>query len=59
MKKQEIIAMLDRFSDEINPEELIDELYLKAKLERSEQAIASGNTIHHDDVIKRSREWFK
>jgi len=59
MKKQEILAMLERFSDEVNPEEFIDELYLKSKLERSEQAIASGNTIQHDDVIKRSREWFK
>lgn len=59
MKKQEVLAMLDRFADDINPEELIDELYLKAKLDRAEQAIANGNTMRHDDVIKRSQEWFK
>jgi hypothetical protein len=59
VKKEEIIAMLDRFSDDINPEELIDQLYLKGKLDRAEQAIGGGSTMRHDDVIKRSQEWFQ
>ena len=59
MKKREVLAIIDRFAEDINPEELIDELYLKAKLDRSEQAVADGMTIRHDEVIDRSRKWFK
>lgn len=59
MKKQEVMTMLDRFSDEVNPEELIDELYLKAKLEKAEQAVAQGDVVAQDEVVKRSQEWFK
>ena len=59
MKKEEVISMLDRFPDDINPEELIDELYLKVKLEKGEQAVARGDVLGQDAVVDRSREWFK
>ena len=59
MKKQEVMTMLDRFPDDVNPEELIDELYLKAKLEKAEHAVAQGDVVAQDEVVKRSREWFK
>ena len=59
VKKQEILDILDNLSDPIDPEELIGELYLKAKLERAEAAVSKGNVVSHEEVVQRSREWFK
>ena len=35
------------------------QLYLKAKLERAEEAVEQGDVISHAEVVKRSREWFE
>ena len=59
MKKQEVLDILERLPDQIDIEQLIDELYLKAKLERVEAAVARGNVVSQDEVVKRSREWFE
>ena len=59
MKKQEVLDILERLPDQIDIEQLIDELYLKAKLERAEAAVAKGNVVSQDEVVKRSREWFE
>ena len=57
MKKQEVLDILERLPDQIDIEQLIDELYLKAKLERAEAAVAKGNVVSQEEVVKRSREW--
>jgi hypothetical protein len=35
------------------------ELYLKAKLDRAEAAVARGEVISQEEVVERSRQWFK
>ena len=57
MKKQEVLDMLDRFPEDVDPEQLMHELYLKAKLDRAEAAVARGETVPHDEVVQRSRKW--
>jgi len=59
MKKQEVLDILERLPDQIDPEQLIHELYVKAKLERAEAAVAKGDVVAHDEVVRRSREWFE
>ncbi len=59
MKKQEVLDLLDQFADELNAEELMDGLYLKAKLEQAEAAVQRGDVYSQDEVIKRSQQWFK
>jgi len=59
MKKQEVLEMLERLPDQIDPEQLMHELYLKAKLERAEAAISEGDVVTQEEAVKRSREWFK
>lgn len=59
MKKQEMLDILDRLPDEIDPEQLMHELYLKAKLEHAEAAVAQGSVVAHEEVVKRSQEWFE
>lgn len=59
MKKQAVIELLDTFPSEVDTEELIYRLYLKAKLERAEADIKAGKTISHEEVCRQTREWFK
>ncbi len=58
MHKQDVIALLDRLPDPLDPEQLMHELYLKAKIDRAEEAIARGEIVKHEEVVRRSQEWF-
>jgi hypothetical protein len=59
MNKQEVLDMLDELPEEFDPEQLMQHLYLKAKLERAEEAVEHGDVIPHAEVVLRSQEWFK
>jgi len=59
MKKQEVLELLERFPDEIDADELMYGLYLKAKLDRAEAAVDRGEVIGHEEVVKRSEKWFQ
>jgi len=52
MKKQEVLEMIDRLPEEIDPEQLMHELYLRAKLERAEAAVARGAVVEHDEIVR-------
>ena len=52
MKKQDVFALLDELPDEFDSEALMERLYLKAKLDRAEAAIANGELIDDEDVDK-------
>jgi predicted transcriptional regulator len=58
MKKQEVIAILDHLSDPLDPEQLMYELYVREKIERSEEAIARGEVVSHEEVVRQTQEWF-
>jgi hypothetical protein len=59
MNKQEVLSILDRLPDPLDPEDLMDELYLKAKIDRAEAAIARGEVVRQEEVVRRSQEWFE
>ena len=59
MKKEEVLAILDRLPDQLDPQNLMDELYLKAKNDRAEAAIARGEVVSQEEVVRRSQEWFE
>jgi hypothetical protein len=58
MNKQEVLDVIDHFPDPIDPEQLMTALYLKAKLDRAEAAVARGEVVSHEEVVQRSRQWF-
>lgn len=58
MNKQEVLELIDRFPDQIDPEQLMLELYLKAKIDHAEEAIARGDVLSQEEVVQRSRQWF-
>jgi predicted transcriptional regulator len=59
MKKQEVVQLLNQFPDEVDTELLIETLYLRAKLERAEEAIERGEVLSHEEVVEESKKWFK
>jgi len=58
MNRQEVLDIIDHLPEEIDPEQLITALYLKAKLDRAEAAVARGEVVGHEEVVQRSRQWF-
>jgi len=48
--------MLEQFPDDFDPEKLMHELYLRAKLERAEEAIEQGDVVSHPEVVAWSRQ---
>lgn len=59
MTKQDVLDLIEPLAEEVDPETLMDRLYLRAKLERAEAAVAAGKVLSHDDVVKRSETWFE
>jgi hypothetical protein len=59
MNKQEVLDIIDRLPEPIDPEQLMSELYLKAKLDRAEAAVARGEVVSQEEVVQRSRQWFE
>jgi hypothetical protein len=59
MNKQEVLDIIDHFPEQIDPEQLMTELYLKAKLDRAEAAVARGEVVSQEEVVQRSRQWFE
>lgn len=59
MKNQEVVELLNQFPDEVDAEKLMETLYLRAKLDRAEAAVARGEILTHDELVAESKKWFK
>ena len=61
MKKHEVVELLKQFreDEDVDTEKLIETLYLKAKLDRAEEALARGDTLTHQQLVEESKSWFK
>ena len=59
MNKHDVIAVMEAMPEEFDVDELVYRLRLKEKLEASERALAEGRVLSHDEVVRRSRAWFK
>ncbi len=57
IKKQELIQLIDHLPDDVDVERLMYQLYLKSKLDRSEQAVADGRVVSHEQVKKEVETW--
>ena len=59
MAKQDVLDIIDHLPEQIDPEQFMTELYLKAKLDRAEAAVARGEVFGQEEVVQRSRQWFE
>lgn len=58
MKKHEVVELLNQFPEDVDTEKLIETLYLRAKLDHAEEALARGESLAHEDLVKESNAWF-
>lgn len=60
MNKQDVLEMVRHIpGEQIDPEQLMLAIYLKAKLDRAEEDIEEGRVVSHEEVVRRTQQWFK
>jgi hypothetical protein len=59
MKKQDVLEVLKQFPEEFDAEQFMHHVYLRAKLEQAEEAVARNQVLSHEEVVRRSRQWFE
>lgn len=59
MKKRDVLELVQRFPDEIDAEQLIEELDVRAKVEAAERAIDEGRTCSHAEAKRQVESWRK
>ncbi len=57
IKKQEALTLVGQLPDEIEIEDLIERLYLRAKVLSAEADIAAGRTVKAERVRKEAAGW--
>jgi len=59
MKKQDVLDLMHDMPDEVDVEELMYRLYLRAKLEKAEAALEAGDVLTEEEVERLSEEWLR
>ena len=59
MHKEKIQQVIDRLSDEVDVDALVEKLYLLDKIEVAEGHLAAGEGISHEDAKKRLAPWLE
>jgi predicted transcriptional regulator len=59
MQKERILEVVGALPDEVDMDSLIEKLYLLRRLELSEEEIAAGKVVPHEEVEKRFATWLK
>ena len=57
MKREDVIRLMDDMPDEVDIETLLYRLYLLYKIDRAEAAIAVGDIIPHEEVMRMLNRW--
>ena len=57
MKKEEVLGIVEKMSDEIDINQLISTLNLRRKLERAEADVAAGRVVTHEEVEREMAAW--
>ena len=57
--KQEVMEVLSQLPDESSFEDIQYHIYVRAKLDKALDDMASGRVIDHDEVERRAAKWFR
>ena len=57
MDKSRLHQLVDDSPDDVEIDQFMERLYLLAKLEDSERAIAEGRVIPHEEVREHLKPW--
>ena len=60
MTTREVVnEVLENLPDTATLDDVMYALYVRAKIEKSEQRIAEGDHAPHSDVVKRMERWLR
>lgn len=54
--KKEVIELIKELPEDITLEDIQYHLFVKQKLMKAENQISEGNTISHEEVMKKAKE---
>ncbi|WP_102348276.1 hypothetical protein [Bacillus sp. Marseille-P3661] len=55
--KEEVIKMIKNLPDDATIEDIMEELYVHAKIDKGIKELNSGTFITHDDVKEKLKKW--
>jgi predicted transcriptional regulator len=55
--KEEMIAMIRKMPDDASAEDLLCAAYVRAKIDEGIRQAEAGQTIPHEEVMKRVAKW--
>lgn len=57
INKQEILEVISQLPDKVNLEEVIEALYVLAKMQQGMKDIKKGQLITHEELKKEVKRW--
>lgn len=57
INKQEILEVISQLPDKVNLEEVIEALYVLAKMQQGMKDIEKGQLITHEELKKEVKRW--
>lgn len=57
MNKQDIIEAISQLPDKVNLEEVIETLYVLAKIQQGMNQVEKGKFIAHEEIKKEVQKW--
>ena len=59
LSKTELIQSIEALPDHISIEDVMERLFLLAKIEKGCQEADDGKTVSHEEAEKRMKKWLK
>jgi hypothetical protein len=59
MKKADVMRMIKKMPEKLDPEDLMYRIYLWEKIQAGEADIRAGRVKPHDQVMKEAAKWLK
>jgi predicted transcriptional regulator len=57
--KEAVIEMIRRLPDDVSTEDIMEELYVRQRIEEGLRQAEAGEVISHEDVKKRMARWLE
>jgi len=55
--KEAVIEMIQRMPDDASVADIMAELYLRKKVDLGLRQLDAGETVEHEDVVRRMQRW--
>lgn len=55
--KEAVIEMIKKLPDEATVDDIMDELYVRQKIEKGLSQLDAGEGIPHEEAVKRLERW--